>query len=257
MMRNYLMYALVVIAVSGLVPSLAGQDMTGSQVLDKVEDAIEATSAEILLTMELYSASGSSRQRSLQIYMKESDGRSQSLMRFTAPADVEGTAFLARETADGDEEMYLYMPVLGSVRRIAGSQKNGSFMGSDFTYNDLTILGGGNYQEDYRAEVLSAEGGEYVLRLTPTDEEIPYSAAKMWVPADNWFPTKLEFYNQEDRLHKRLVNAEIEQIDGNWTARVITMYDVTKGTRTVLTLKEIQYNAEINDRIFTTRYLQR
>lgn len=245
------------ILVLGVTGAGIGQDMSGEEVLLRVENAISATSARIHLRMELHSQGGSTRERSMQIFMKESNGQSRSLMKFTAPADVEGTAFLALEHQDEDEEMYLYMPVLGSVRRIAGSQKNGSFVGTDFTYNDLTILGGGNYQEDYSAEVLSRDNDKYILKLIPSDDEIQYTYVKMWVPVDTWFPTKIEFFGEQDQKRKVLINEDFEEIDGNRTARKITMKDLENGSKTVLSLSEIQYNVEISDRIFTTRYLQR
>lgn len=237
--------------------SVMSQELTAQQVLDRVEHAIEANSAEIHMRMKLYSAAGSERERSLAAYAKETDELSKSFIRFTQPADIEGTSFLSLAQEGGDEEMYLFLPVVGSVRKIAGSQKSGSFVGTDFTYNDLTILGGGNYGEDYEASILEQSAGEYILRLEPLKEEINYQYARMWVPASNWFPTKIEFYDANEQLSKVLTNREIEQIDGNWTAREITMENVQKGTRTVLRLTEVRYNVSLDDQIFTTRYMMR
>jgi len=236
---------------------ISAQDLNAEQVIDKVENSIDASSAKMQLHMDLYSASGSKRSRALTVYMKKTEGRAKSYLRFTEPADIEGTAFLSLEQEDGDEEMYLYMPVLGSVRRIAGSQKSGSFVGTDFSYNDMTILGGGNYGEDYQAQILEYNGNEYVLRLDPLDEDITYHHTVMRVPTSNWYPTKIEFFNEEESLEKRLTNEQIEQVDGNWTARKITMENVEKGSRTVLELEEVQYDVPIEDRIFTTRHLER
>jgi len=257
MSKRILILVIVSTLSTGFVRSGYAQDLTGTEVLENVEDAIDASSAEIALTMELYNAAGDKRERSMTIYTEESDNTNRSFMKFTAPADVEGTAFLSLEQSNGVEEMYLYMPVLGNIRRIAGSQKNGSFVGTDFTYNDMTILGGGNYKEDYQSEVLESSETEYVLKLTPTDEEIEYSYTKMWVPTDKWFPTRIEFYGSDTQLQKVLSNEEYEEIEGYWTARKITMENVRDETRTVLQLTEVQYDIDIPDNIFTTRYLQR
>ncbi len=237
--------------------NVMSQELTAQQVLDRVEHAIEANSAEIHMQMELYSAAGSKRERALAAYAKETDGLSKSLIRFSQPPDIAGTSFLSLEQKDGDEEMYLFMPVLGSVRKIAGSQKSGSFVGTDFTYNDLTILGGGNYGKDYEASILESSAGEYLLRLEPLKEAIEYHYARMQVPSSNWLPTKIEFYDENEQLSKVLTNREIEQIDGNWTAREITMDNAQKGTRTVLRLTEVRYNVSLDDQIFTTRYMMR
>ncbi len=237
--------------------SVHAQEYTAEQVIDNVENSIEANSAELTIQMTLYSASGSQRSREMLALMEESNDHNKSYMRFTAPADIEGTAFLSLEQANGDEEMYLYMPVLGSIRRIAGSQKSGSFVGTDFTYNDLTILGGGNYGEDYEASILESSESEYVLRLEPLKDDIDYHHTIMTVPTSNWFPTEVEFYEDSETLMKQLTNEEIEQVDGNWIAHWITMENVQKGTRTVLQLNEVQYDVNIDDQVFTTRYLER
>lgn len=256
MSRVYQLILAMILAafLPGMLPA---QDISAKQVLDNVENAITANSAEIHLRMVLYNASGSQRERSLVAYAKDSGGRGKSYIRFTAPADIEGTSFLSLEQPGGADEMYLFMPVLGNVRKIAGSQKSGSFVGTDFTYNDLTILGGGKYGEDYQASILEQDSGRYVLRLEPINEDIAYQYAKMWVPSSNWFPAKVEFYDKDGQLEKVLTNTDIEEIDGNWTAREMTMRNVQKGTRTVLHMEEIHYNAPISDQIFTTRNMRR
>ena len=245
----------LLLIIGGLSAIALSQGLTGDQVLDNVAESVDASSAKIELSMTLYSKSGSTRDRSLNVYMKEQGHTSKAFMRFTAPADVEGTAFLSLDE-NGSEEMYLYMPVLGSVRKIAGSQKNGSFVGTDFTYNDLSILGGERYSDDYSPDITEHSNGEYVLNLTPENEDIEYTSAKMWVPSDIWFPTKIEFYI-DGKLQKVLTNENLEQINNYWTAKKITMKNVVKGTKTVLTLANIEYDIPIEDMIFTTRYMRR
>ncbi|MCF7805912.1 MAG: outer membrane lipoprotein-sorting protein [Candidatus Marinimicrobia bacterium] len=257
MRRSAFYIAGIILGIVLITGHISAQDLTAEEVIDNVENAIDATSAEMQLSMDLYNASGSKRSRGLKVYIKDADGQTKSFIRFTAPADIEGTAFLSLEQDNGDEEMYLYMPVLGSVRRIAGSQKSGSFVGTDFTYNDMTILGGGNYGEDYEASIIEYTGEAYVLRLNPLKDDIDYHHTVMRVPVSTWFPSEIEFYSSEETVQKRLTNDQVEQVDGNWTARTMTMENVEKGSKTVLQLDEVQYNAEIRDRIFTTRYMER
>lgn len=248
---------LVLILTLLLPEMLPAQKYSADQILDNVENAITASSAEIHVRMDLYSTSGSQRERSLVAYAKDSNDLSKSFILFTEPANIKGTSFLSLEQPGGSDEMYLFMPVLGNVRKIAGSQKSGSFVGTDFTYNDLTILGGGNYAEDYQASILEQNSDQYVLKLQPTNTDIDYQYAKMWVPGSNWFPSKIEFYDKDGQLEKVLTNSNIQEIDGNWTAKEITMQNVQKGTKTVLHMEEIHYNTPISDQIFTTRNMRR
>ncbi|MBM7623569.1 outer membrane lipoprotein-sorting protein [Sporohalobacter salinus] len=243
----------LVLSVNGLV---LGQELSGDDILDKVEASIDAQSSKVKLRMELYDKSGSKRKRKLEAFTKDGE-YDKALIRFLAPASVEDTAFLSQEKNSDDEDMYLYMPALGNVRKIAGSQKNGSFVGTDFSYNDLSILGGGNYKEDYKATILKENNKEYLLRLVPTDEEIEYKFVKMWVQKSNWFPTKLKFYDEEGKLYKELISEDIKEKSGYWTAEKMTMKDLQADSKTILYLDEITYDLDLNDRIFTVRYLRR
>jgi len=67
------------------------------------------------------------------------------LVRFTYPNDIKGTAFLVWEHPNADDERFLYLPALGRVRRIAGGEKQESFIGSDLSYEDI----GGRELADY------------------------------------------------------------------------------------------------------------
>ncbi|WP_027339624.1 outer membrane lipoprotein-sorting protein [Halonatronum saccharophilum] len=235
----------------------AAEELTGNDVLDNIQDSISANTSQINLRMELHSG-GRTRERELEVYRQDGEEMDSSMIRFLAPASVEGTAFLSHDPHDSeDDDMYLYMPALGNVRRISGSQRNGSFVGTDFSYNDLSILGGGSYDEDYDAEILEDLGDKYLLRIIPTDEDIDYKYGYMWVQKSNWFPVEIEFYDSRGDLHKVLTSEQIVQVDGYWTAEKLTMKDVQRDTKTILFLEDIVYDQPIDDRVFTVRYLRR
>ncbi|WP_408954364.1 outer membrane lipoprotein-sorting protein [Natroniella sp. ANB-PHB2] len=250
---SFLLISLLVFSLSGVVSA----ELTGNDILDKVEESISATTSQIEMQMELHSG-GRVRERRLKIERMEGANKDKSLIRFSEPASVEGTAFLSLDEKDSDDDdMYLFMPALGNVRRIAGSQRNGSFVGTDFTYNDLSLLGGGSYEDDYDATILEEKEDEYILKIVPTDDDIDYSYGKMWVTKSNWFPERVEFYDQDEELEKVLINEDIKQIDGYWTADQITMEDVQNETKTVLFLDDIIYDEDLDSRTFTTRNLRR
>lgn len=249
------------VLIIGLTFSMTGLvfagSLTGSQVLDKMEEVRDTTSAQLNLSMELYNSAGNKRIRKLKSMSKDK-GKEKSLIRFLSPADVEGTGFLSIDKLDSDDEdMYLYLPAFKSIRRVSGSQKNGSFVGTDFSYNDLSILAGGNYKDDYKAIILKENDEQYILRIVPTDNDIEYKYGKLVVRKDNWYPIKVKFYDSKGKLHKVLINHDLKKIDGYWTAQKVIMEDVQQESRTVLYLQEIAYDKPINDRVFTTRNLRR
>ena len=79
------------------------------------------------------------------------------LVRFTYPNDIAGTGFLVWERPGGDDDRFLYLPALGRVRRITGAERQESFVGSDFTYEDI----GGRALEDYRIRPRRRRNGSW------------------------------------------------------------------------------------------------
>ncbi|PRX27147.1 outer membrane lipoprotein-sorting protein [Orenia metallireducens] len=236
---------------------VASAKMTGDDVLNKMEEVRDVQTTQMELKLELYDSSGSKRVRTLRNISKKIE-RKKALSRFLSPSDVEGTGFLSIDKPEiDDEDMYLYLPALGSVRKISGSQKNGSFVGTDFSYNDLSLIGAENYNDDYKAIVLEENEQEYTLKIIPTDEDIDYKYGKLILSKKTWYPTKVEFYDSRDKLQKILTNYNVKQIQGYWTPQKVIMEDVQKGTKTILYLESVVYNDKVNDRIFSPRYLRR
>ncbi len=237
-------------------PILAS-DMTGEDVLDRVDEEMDSETRDFILDMTIVNENGQERDRKITIKTK---GEDKGLVKFLEPGDVKDTALLS--VGEGDEEdMWLYLPALGNVKKIASHNKSGSFMGTDFTYNDIDMVGGSNYKDDYDSELVGEEkiDGDlcYKLSTVPTKDSIDYSKMKMWVRKDDFMPLKLEFYDEDGELHKIMINNNYKDIDSHLTPEKIVMKDVQKGTKTILKLSDVQYNIKLPDRIFTTRYLKR
>jgi len=233
------------------------QKLDGEQVLKNLEASRQSKSHQMEMEMDLYSSSGDMRSRRLNNYRLEGEIE-RSLMRFTEPADIKDTAFLLLDDqANNQEDMYLYLLALDSVRKISGSQKNGDFVGSDLTYNDLSIFSGANFSDNYQAEIISEAEKIIELQLTITDSDIDYSYGKMWVRKDFWLAEKIEYYDQQEKLLKIVTLSDFDEIDGNRLARRIEVENVQKGSRTILKMLKVDFNPELDSNIFTTRYLQR
>jgi len=230
--------------------------ISGNEILTELDNTMKAESKYMQQEMLLYSTSGSERSRTLEAWNKAKDGTDQMLARFTGPANIAGTSFLMV-----DDDMWLYMPALGKVKRIAGSAKQGSFMGSDLTYEDMQALGNTGFKNNYRAEFIGEEEidnkSSYHLELVPASAEISYKKIEIWVDCSNWLPLKIDYYNSSGELEKVLTTSGHKEIDGQWTAGRMEIENKSKGTKTVLVIKELNFAEEIPEQIFTTRYLER
>src|SRR4051812_23331092 len=100
-------------------------------------DAFAWEGARTRLHMILLNPDGKRQERSVEVVARRQQGLLQTMVRFSAPEELAGTAFLMREQQGGASEQYVYLSGLKRTRRIVGREREGSFMGSDFTYADM------------------------------------------------------------------------------------------------------------------------
>ena len=181
----------------GALPALA---MTGQEVIDRVKDEYgDFQSQVVTMNIKTYDGKSLVTDREVILLTRKSGDVEQSLIKFLAPKDVEGVGLLDQ----GDDVMHMYLPEFNKVRRIAGSAKSGNFMGTDFTYNDMSFI---NYDtSDYEATLIDETNEVYELELrTIDDKDSSYEKVLMTVGKSDWFPTKVVFYNTEGKLQKEL-----------------------------------------------------
>src|SRR5918993_2811382 len=144
-----LLVAAVALLLTSAGPSVSTA-LTAEQIARSVQDRDTGRDSRAELRMKLYDRRGRVRDRALTLLtLRRSEG-DRSLIRFTYPNDIRGTGFLVWEHPKGEDERFLFLPSLGRVRRIAGSEAQESFVGSDFSYEDI----GGREFDDYTYALL-------------------------------------------------------------------------------------------------------
>ncbi|HBG09447.1 MAG: outer membrane lipoprotein-sorting protein [Limnochordia bacterium] len=251
---------LLVLAVVLAVGSAAGAESpTGQEILDDLSfRTILSGSGSAELTMITENAKGAQRSFSLKVYVQMDEEGDAQFLEYLAPADVRGTKFLSVKPKDGESQMWLYLPALGRERRIAAHMTGDSFMGTDFTYEE--IGGDFDYEEDYTVQRLpdQAEQGVdcYLLELTAKGSEALYSKVRMWVWKEQMVPVKIEFYGSGDALSKTLTLSNFLPVSGELIPHHVVMANNAQGTRTILELTEVSQET-VDPDIFTVRNLRR
>jgi hypothetical protein len=184
------------------------------------------------------------------------------LIRFTYPNDIRGTGFLVWEHPKGEDERFLYLPSLGRVRRIAGSEAQESFVGSDFSYEDI----GGREFDDYTYALLdenavwNAPGGAarpaYRLESKRKDRSSEFPRVVSLVLKDSFVVVQADVFNRRDEKQKVYTAGALDQVQGIWTVRSSVMANMLDGTRTELATEKIQYNTGLKEEAFTRRELE-
>ena len=217
------------------------------------------------MTMRLFDRQGRVRTRSLIITGLRGGPQATGdrvLVRFTAPADISGTGFLVWEHADAEDERFLYLPALGRVRRIAGSETQESFVGSDLTYEDI----GGRELEDYTYAFAPGEpawtgpdgAAHEVWRLESRAKgrDAAYPRVVSLVRKDNFVVVAAHVFNRRNEEEKTYTVKRLERADGIWTAMDLTMTNQLQRTRTELTVTAVKYNVGLAEDAFSRRALE-
>lgn len=237
----------------------AVEPLSPVQIAERTYDRNVGDDMQMRGTMELISDNGHVRSREFISLRKDSNAKRTQLIRFTAPADIDGTAFLNIEADDGSNtEQHLYLPALKRTRRIVASQKARSFVNSDFTYEDMQRhpVEEWDYQSD--GEETISGFACYILTSTPKpDTDTQYSKAVSWIEKDNFIPLKTIFWDNKKRQAKSYSVISFEIIDNIATETDVLMEDLLSGHKTRLKTLEIKYNSSLKDSLFTTRALER
>jgi hypothetical protein len=247
-------------------PALAEDAPTGRQIMQWVDDRDDGDNGISDLEMTLVDKRGNERVRRIRTFSKDFGEDDYQLMFFLAPADVKDTGFLTYDydDEDRDDDQWLYLPALSKTKRIAGGDKSGSFMGSDFTYADMTTRPLERYEYELLKEDEVAGAKVWVVQAVPrTKEEIDetgYTKSISFVRQDNYVVVRaLSFLKKGKRL-KYLDVKKLEQIDGIWVATELTMTTKQRDRvihKTVLRNRNVRFNQGLTEDMFTTRRLEK
>ena len=233
------------------------QDITGEEIIQKVDDLLNTQTAYAKMEMTIETTSGQKRTFLYESWMK--DEGEKNLIRYLEPSRVKDQAVLMLNNAN---DIWMFFPRTQRVRKLATHAKKQKMQGSDFSYEDMG--GGGEFEEDFEAKKLDNEQKNghdcYKVELIRKPESnISYSRLLIWVIKENFYPIVIEYYDEEDPtyLQKTLTQSDIEVIDGIPTAKKMVMQNLNDQTQTVMEVVEIEYDVELDDRMFTERSLKR
>jgi len=151
----------------------------------------------------------------------------------------------------------MWTPAIERDRRIALQDRSTRFFGTDFSFEDLEERDVDQYDYTLRGEE-AVDGAacwriESIPRQTKSSQ---YTRSLVWVRKDNYALARIENYSK-DAIVRRLNYSDIQNVQGIWTARILDMSDVRRGSRTKLTLDKLQYNVPLKDEDFTVQAMQR
>jgi outer membrane lipoprotein-sorting protein len=252
--------ALLILGLFGTVAARAeAVDLSANEIVDKMlkQGLFGLDEAETIVRMGLIDASGSRTERVMENLRRRKNGQLQSVTRFRAPAEVAGTAFLMIERDKGESEQHIYLPGLKRTRRIVGREREGSFMGSDFSYADMERRDT-RYADHKRLPDEDVGGVKtYVLESIPKkDSGSTYSKIETWVRQDNFLPLRIRFYDKAGKLLKTLYTKRIKTIDGQPVIVETQMVNKQTGHTTEMVVDSLKPRKDLPDAAFTPTALE-
>jgi outer membrane lipoprotein-sorting protein len=250
MINNSKIFTSLCIVTSMFLVSNPARADDPREIIDRMEQNMRGDASYNEMTMETVRPRYT-REISLRSWTLGDD---YSLIYITAPARDRGTAFLKR-----GNEIWNFQPQVDRTIRMPPSMMSQSWMGSDFTNDDL--VGAASLIEDYTHELVGSETVDgydcYVIEMIPEPENpIVYEKVIYWVSKEHLLPIKVENYDERDELVNSIHFREIKEMGGRLIPTVLEMIPADEDNRkTVLRTTEANFGIDISDRFFSIENL--
>lgn len=215
--------------------------LTGKQVLDKVRTVTAAADRKATAVMTITDRNKRVQSRMMRMVMK---GDRKMMMTFESPADLRGVTFMTTSA----DNMWIYLPAQGRVRRISGSMAEQGFGGSDFSYKDMANISFGDESAVEKMSEVKLDGtSAWLLEL----KDGAGKNSRLWVEQARFLPLQVEQLAADGKASKRTVFADFENQDDSWVPATVVMHDLARGSITELKLTKLMLNTGVRDNFFT------
>lgn len=251
-MNNLKTLLILISIVLFINPSAQSQELTAKDIIKKADEKNRGESMKGTMSMTIVRPKWERT-----IVMKNwSKGDENFMIYITEPAKEKGQVFLKV-----GNEMWNYVPTISRMIKIPPSMMTQSWMGSDFTNDDLVKQS--SIVVDYTHKLLGEEEvrGQncYILELIPLpDAPVVWGKIKSWITTDGFNLWKTEYFDEDGflinvenaynlkKMSDRIIPTKIEMIPAN-----------EEGKKTVLEFLELEYNIDIDDSFFSKQNMKK
>lgn len=261
MKTRYIPIVLILAALflSGLGPAMAqAKTLTGYEIMDRTLNRPEGYDRKGLITLTLTNKRGAQKAYKFEYSIKDYGPDKKHLLYFMAPENVKGTQFLEYDYSDPgkEDDRWLFLPAMAMDKRIRGESDERSFMGSDFTYEEM---GWRSVDEDTH-KLLGEEKVDdslcWVVESIPKKHISTIGKWVSYVSQENYVQLRVLYYNQKGKLFKRLTLGNIKKTDGFWTAYSTLLENLETSHKSTYDLHRIDYNTGLPDEMFRVENLK-
>ena len=260
-------YAAIAALISGLgcASAMAGEaEDKGLRIANEVDKRdVGYVDQEADARMVLRNKQGEESERVMRVRALEGpqdvSAGDRGLIIFDEPKDVAGTALLTHSFPKKQDDQWLYLPALKRVKRIASRNKSGPFMGSEFSYEDLSNQDVEKYTYRYLRDEACANGLTcFVVERFPRDKYSGYQRQVVWIDSAEYRVMKAEYYDRRNSLLKTLSTEGWNQYEGQfWRPDSMSMVNHQTGKSTLFEWNNFRFKSGFNERDFDKGALKR
>ena len=225
---------------------------------DRRDTGFKDSTADMLMVLKNKHGQESIRKVRSKVLEVDGDG-DKSLTIFDNPKDLKGTAFLNYTHKANDDDQWLYLPALKRVKRISSRNKSGSFMGSEFAYEDISSQEIEKYNYKWIGDELYNGQDCFVIERYPVDKKSSgYTRQVVWIDKKEYRTVKITFYDRKNSLLKTLTMEGYQQYIGHfWRPAEMNMINHQNGKSTLLRFANYRFSVGLTDRDFNKNSLKR
>ncbi len=252
------------LAIAGLGPGAAARAApeTAAEITQCMRDNFPGDASVQTIALEVKDRVGNRRELDAKVYWeRDPGGLSRVLIRFDDPPDLRGSSLLLLEKPERND-MFMYLPELGRVRRVTSHMISGSMFGTDFSYEDFERLQGLAEDADALRKPDAEIGGRaaYVLEARPRREErSQYESVTSFIDRETCVPLEIRMYEKGPRLRKTVSIdfSKVTQEKSGWVPRALSIREEIERTETALRVDAIELGVDLPDKLFSQSQLER
>lgn len=245
----------LLVVVMGVHNTAKANDKDGLWVAKQVWQRADGERVKRELVMQLTDRNGNMRERKAEVLRLRQNEVKKTRIRFSAPRRVKHTGFLSYDflAEDQQDEQWIFLPAIKKTRRIPISGRGESFMGSDFSYEEIKS----NFKfalNDYHFVLTGQTEDHYLLQATPVNqqvaEELGIGKLDAQIDKQTWLPMQVRFYDTRMQALKNMTIDKVEQKDGIYVVMQVTMQHQQNQHKSVFSYTDVSFLDALPEREF-------
>lgn len=267
LMRKILVTLILLLIVCPFImPPVFADEPKARGIMQKVEDRYDGDHRTSDMLMILIDKKDNKRKKYFKIFSKDYGKDNKQIMFIEKPSNIRNTGFLTfdYDDPDKDDDQWLYLPALCKTKRVASTDKSGSFMGSDLNYSDMTSRQLSNYNYKLLKETTLNGVKVWIIESLPRSEKVinetGYKKSIIAVRQDNYVVSKIKSWIMNSNFVKIIDFKKIKLIENVWVPLEILVTKKKANTiahKTHIKITNVKFNQNLSDGIFTLRRIEK